>query len=138
VFAVWEAGDTFGATLVNAPGALTMTQLNSPDPEASAEWYSGLFGWRAEKVSEQPPYFGIYNGDALNAGLMQMPAEAGDAPAHWLAYFAVGDLDGAAARIGELGGQVMVPPTAVPSGRFLVARDPQGAFFALIEGRLDN
>jgi predicted enzyme related to lactoylglutathione lyase len=25
----------------------------------------------------------------------------------------------------------------VPSGRFLVARDPQGAYFALFEGEID-
>jgi hypothetical protein len=137
VFAVWEAGETFGATLVNAPGALTMNQLNTPDPRASSDYYTSLFGWRTQQVSEEPPYFGVFNGETLNAGMMQMPPEAGDAPAHWLAYFAVDGLDAAAARIGELGGQVVVPATAVPSGRFLVARDPQGAFFALIEGELD-
>ncbi len=32
---------------------------------------------------------------------------------------------------------VAVPPTAVPSGRILVARDPQGAHFALFEGDVD-
>jgi uncharacterized protein len=136
VFAVWEPRDTFGATLVNSPGALTMTQVNTPDPDAAAEYYSALFGWRFERVSEEPLFLSIYNGDALNAGLMQLPPDAG-APPHWLVYFAVDGLDEAAARIGELGGTVMMPPTPVPAGRFLVARDPQGAVVALLEGDLD-
>jgi predicted enzyme related to lactoylglutathione lyase len=136
VFAAWEPRDSIGATLVNVPGALTITQLNTPDPGPAVEYYTGLFGWRANQVSEEPPYYGLYLGDALNAGLMQMPAGT-EAPAHWLVYFVADGLDDSAGRIGELGGGVMVPPTAVPGGRFLVARDPQGAVFALFEGRLD-
>ncbi len=58
-------------------------------------------------------------------------------PSHWLAYFAFDDLDAAQGAIADGGGQVVVPPTTIPAGRFLVAQDPQGAFFALFEGELD-
>ena len=37
----------------------------------------------------------------------------------------------------ENGGRVIVPATAIPAGRFLVATDPQGAAFALFEGEVD-
>jgi len=60
------------------------------------------------------------------------------APSHWLVYFTAEDLDAAASRIGELGGTVMVPQTAISGGRILVARDPQGATFALFEGETDD
>jgi predicted enzyme related to lactoylglutathione lyase len=53
-------------------------------------------------------------------------------------YFTVEDLDGAAARIAELGGEVVVAPMAVPGGRILVAHDPQDAYFALMAGRMDD
>ena len=56
----------------------------------------------------------------------------------WLAYFTIADLDAAATGIPASGGQVIVPAMAVPSGRILVATDPQGAAFALFEGEVDS
>jgi predicted enzyme related to lactoylglutathione lyase len=138
VFSVWEPHGSIGATLVNTPGSISMNQLNTGDPEAAERFYSALFGWRTEQVSaDDPPYWGIYNGDRLNGGMMQMPPDQ-DAPPHWLVYFGSEDVDADAGRIPELGGQVMVPPLDVPSGRFLVAQDPQGAVFGLFAGRFDD
>jgi predicted enzyme related to lactoylglutathione lyase len=136
VFAVWEPRASIGAELVNDPGSLTMNQLDTDDVDAASSFYHGLFGWRTESVAEEPPYWGIYNGERLNGGLMRLPPDAG-APPHWLAYFTTADIDDGAARIPELGGQVLVPVMPVPSGRILVATDPQGAAFALFEGEVD-
>jgi uncharacterized protein len=137
VFAVWQPKASIGARLVNDPGAMSLNQLNASSPQVAQDFYSDLFGWRFEQVNEEPPYWGIYNGERLNGGMMPLPEES-PAPSHWLVYFTVEDLDGAAARIGELGGEVVVPPMAVPGGRILVARDPQGAYFALTAGRMDD
>jgi predicted enzyme related to lactoylglutathione lyase len=137
VFALWQAAGYPGAQLVNDPGALSLNQLDAADMEVARRFYSELFGWRFEKVSEEPPYEGIYNGEALNGGMMALPAEAGGAPSNWMPYFTAESLDAAAARIGELGGDVMVPPTPIQAGRILVAGDPQGAVFGLFEGRVD-
>ena len=64
-FCVWEPRDHIGAGIVNGPGALTLSQLNTGDPERALEFYSGLFGWRGESVGEDPmPYWGLYNGPA--------------------------------------------------------------------------
>ena len=137
VFAVWEPRQSIGARLVNDPGAMSLNQLNAVSPEIARSFYSDLFGWRFEEMSQDPPYWGIYNGDRVNGGMMPLPAEGG-APSHWLVYFTVSDLDGAAKRIGESDGQVMVAPMDVPGGRIVVARDPQGAHFALFSGRTDE
>jgi len=136
VFAVWQARASIGAELVNDPGSLTMNQLNAADVDAALGFYSSLFGWRIETVADDPPYWGIHNRDSLNGGLMQLDPDAG-APSHWLAYFTIDDIDAAASRIPELGGSVLVAPMSVPSGRILVASDPQGAVFALFEGEVD-
>jgi predicted enzyme related to lactoylglutathione lyase len=136
-FAVWQAGESIGAELVNVPGALTMNQLNTSDPDAAARFYSDLFGWDVEQVARDPtPYWGIHNQGNLNGGMMQLPPGAG-VPPHWLVYFVAESLDASVARIGELGGRVMVQPMAVPAGRFAVAQDPQRGTFALFEGQLD-
>jgi predicted enzyme related to lactoylglutathione lyase len=137
-FSVWEPRASIGAERVNEPGALTLTQLNASDPERAQEFYAGVFGWRFEDVStDDQRYWGIYNGDRLNGGMMPLPAETG-APSHWLVYFGSEGVDDDAGRIGELGGSVMVAPMPVPGGRILVARDPQGAVFAVLSGRFDD
>jgi predicted enzyme related to lactoylglutathione lyase len=136
VFGVWQAGESIGARLVNDPGSLTMNQLNAADPDAAANFYTALFGWRVERVSEEPPYWSMLNGETLNAGLMPLPPGA-PAPPHWLAYFTVSGLEESAGRVTAGGGTVLVPPTEIPAGRFLVAADPQGAVFALFEGEVD-
>jgi uncharacterized protein len=136
-FAVWQARESIGAELVNAPGALTLNQLNTSDPEAAGRFYSDLFGWDVTALEgTDQPYWGIHNQRNLNAGMMNLPPD-GQAPPHWLVYFATEDLDGSVRRIEELGGQTVVPPMPVPAGRIAVARDPQGAYFALWEGQLD-
>ena len=136
-FAVWEPHASIGAERVNEPGALTLTQLNTSNPERAQEFYADVFGWRFEPVEgSDVPYWGIYNGERLNGGMMPLPPLA-PAPSHWLVYFTVEELEGAASRIGESGGDVVLAPMPIPSGRILVARDPQGAYFALFEGEVD-
>jgi uncharacterized protein len=138
VFSIWQARQHHGASLVNAVGALTLNQLNTSDPDAAGEFYAGLFGWEVrQQESPGPRYFGIYNDGGLNAGMMDLP-EGSPAPPHWLVYFGSDDVDASAGRIGELGGQMLVPPMPIPAGRIAVAQDPQGAIFALFEGRFDD
>ena len=137
-FAVWEPRDNIGAQRVNEPGALTLNQLDTSDVEGAEKFYSGAFGWRFESVgTEETPYWGIYNGDRLNGGMMPLPPGTG-APSHWLVYFGSESVDDDASRIAELGGTVMVEPSDVPGGRIAVAQDPQGAVFALFAGRFDD
>jgi uncharacterized protein len=137
-FAVWEPRGSIGAQRVNEPGALTLNQLNTSDVERAQEFYAGVFGWRIEQVaSGDMPYWGIYNGDRLNGGMMPLPGDGG-VPSHWLAYFGSDSVDDDAGRIGELGGTVIVPPMPVPGGHILVAQDPQGGVFGLLSGRFDD
>ena len=62
-----------------------------------------------------------------------MPPDA-KAPAHWLTYFAVADVDDTAGKAAQLGGSVMMPPMDIPAvARMAVLSDPQGAFFAIVK-----
>ncbi len=137
VFAVWEPKAQIGAGLVNDPGAMVLNQLNTTDPEAAAEFYSGLFGWEIRvAVTDPQPYWRIGNGGTLNGGMMAL-APGAPAPPHWLVYFTVADLDAAAEVIAREGGDLVVPAMSVQGGRILVARDPAGAYFGLFEGGVD-
>lgn len=136
VLAAWEPRRHVGASLVNEPGAMTWNDLQTSDLEAASRFYSELFGWRVEEAEgSEGRYFSIFNGDALNGGMMGLPAPG--VPAHWQPYFAVADLDGARARVGELGGEVLMGPMEVPGGAFVAVRDPQGAVFSLFAGELE-
>lgn len=138
VFALWQPNQTRGAGLVNAPGALALNQLTTPDLEGAKAFYSELFGWRFEEEQEDgSSYWGIYQDDRLNAGMMLLTPEM-EMPPHWLVYFGHDDLDGASARIGDSGGTIMLPKMAVPGGEIVVAHDGQGAVFGLFAGRFDD
>jgi hypothetical protein len=56
-----------------------------------------------------------------------------DLPSHWMTNFAVDDADASAAKVTELGGNVSVPPTDIPPGRFAVVNDPHGAVFSILK-----
>ncbi len=138
VFCLWEPNESIGAEIVNAPGALTLSQLNTGDPEGAAEFYSALFGWTSTpQEGGDIPYWGFENDGRLAGGMMLLPEEMG-APPHWLNYFGIENVDDAAGRIDESGGEILVPPNDVPGGRILVAADPQGAIFGLFTGSYDD
>lgn len=115
--------------------------------EAAKRFYTGLFGWRFDELPEAESadtdvagqqYWGIFNGERLNGGMMPLSQAGPGAPPAWLVYFTTADLDASVARIGELQGQVLLAPTQIQSGRIAVAQDPQGTVFALFEGDVDD
>jgi len=137
VLCIWEPRLSIGAQVVNGHGALTLNQLNTSDPEAAERFYAELFGWRFERQPTETAYWGIYRGDTLNGGMMELPTGA-PAPSHWLVYFGIDDLDAAAEQTRSAGGTLMIEPMPVPGGRILVGQDPQGAVFGLVTGRFDD
>lgn len=135
VVGVWEPGSHIGAQLVNQPGALCWNELATRDAKKAAEFYTQVFGWEGRtQPMGNGEYTTFYNGENMNAGMIQMTEQWGDIPPHWLVYFAVADCDSSTDNIKALGGNILMPPTDIPSvGRFAVAQDPQGAAFAIIQ-----
>ncbi len=115
-------------------GTFAWNELMTSDPEGAAAFYGALTGWTVQKMDMPTGTYHLYmRGDQYAAGMMQLPADA-PAPPHWLPYVAVESADASAARIAELGGTVLVPPTDIQDwGRFAVALDPQGAAFAVLQ-----
>lgn len=137
LLALWQPGQHFGATLVNDAGAMVLNQLNTDDVESCRSFYTEVFGWRVDPVgTADQPYWGIYNGEAINGGMMPLPPGS-PAPPHWMTYFTATDLDAAIAIVADNGGRVLVAPVAIPSGRVAVVTDPEGAAFAMFEGDVD-
>jgi len=138
-FLVWEPRSMIGASLVNAPGALSWNELHAPDLDAAESFYGELFGWKTERFpSDEMDYRIIKTADGHTNGGMSGMLPPGTPP-HWLVYFGAEDIDRAVARIGELGGGTLMEPMDLAEGlRIAVVRDPQGAVFALYAGRFDD
>ena len=134
-FGAWQPGSVHGAEVVNEPGTLTWNDLVCASVDEAKGFYGELFGWSFQDAPGDPvSYSLIQNGERTNGGVMIVP----ETPAHWRPYFVVGGADAAAARIGELGGEVLLGPMDVPAGRICAAHDPQGAIFSVFEGEVDD
>ena len=133
-FGLWQAKEHVGATNKGLPGNLCWNELNARDAEKCEAFYTALLGWQAEVQPMEQMQYTIFSVEGVqNGGMLQMTEEWGDAPPHWMVYFAVVDCDACADKVTSLGGEVCVPPTDIPGvGRFSVLTDPQGAAFSVI------
>jgi predicted enzyme related to lactoylglutathione lyase len=139
-FAVWQADRHRGAQHVNAPGGLAMNELDTRDFDGAARFYGEVFGWEVERIEvDGKLVYGSFKlGGRLVAGLLPMgPEFPAEVPPNWVPYFGVEDLDASASKATSLGGSVLMGPVAVPAGRFVVLRDPQGAVFCILQGSYD-
>jgi hypothetical protein len=134
VFAIWEAGEHFGAEITNSPGAFCWNELLTKDVEGSKAFYSSLFSWTHDTMDMGPmQYTSFKNGERGAGGMLEINPEWGDIPPHWNAYFTVEDCDASLEKATSLGGKIVDPARDIPEvGRFGMAADPQGATFALI------
>jgi uncharacterized protein len=115
-------------------GRFTWHELMTTDPVKASAFYEGLLGWKTQEMpmGAMGTYRLLTNGDKQIAG--SMPAQNG-MPSAWLVYVGSEDPDATCAKVKELGGKVLVPPTDVPGMvRFAVAMDPQGAAFGILKG----
>jgi predicted enzyme related to lactoylglutathione lyase len=143
MFGVWQPRNSIGATLVNDPGSLTMNEISTNDVPRATEFYEGLFGWSVEELDTQgaPRYWAIRHDGAargLNGGMRELAPEQQGVPPHWMPYITSGSADGTIATAKEAGGSLVAGPLDIPSGRIAVLHDPQGAYFAIFEGEVDE
>lgn len=117
-------------------GTFSWADLATTDAAAAKAFYTQLFGWEANDVPAGPD--SVYTMLLLQgkevAALYALPeeAQAQNIPAHWLTYISVDDLDAVAAKVPELGGTLVMPPTDImESGRMAKVQDPTGAIVGL-------
>ena len=116
------------------PGHVGWHELMAGDLDREFKFYSGLFGWtkdRAVDMGAMGTYQTFATGGAPLGGMMTKCAQVPH-PA-WNYYIAVESVAAAADRAFTRGAQVLNGPMEVPGGAWIVqARDPQGAYFAMI------
>jgi predicted enzyme related to lactoylglutathione lyase len=114
------------------PGTPSWVDLGTPDPDAAADFYSGLFGWEIGPAA--PVEAGSYRMCLLRGlpvagiGIQQQD----DHPPFWTTYVSVTDADSTAKEVRSAGGQVLVEPMSVMEfGRMAVFEDSAGAAFSV-------
>jgi predicted enzyme related to lactoylglutathione lyase len=122
--------------VINAPAWI---DLSSTDPSGSRDYYSKLFGWKAEP--EKDPEAGGYaiarldGKDVAGIGGTQDPS----APSAWMVYIGTRDADAMAKKVEAAGGKVVAPAFKVMDvGRMAVFQDPTGAFISVWEPETMN
>jgi uncharacterized protein len=142
IFGLWEPREHRGAQVVNEPGAWAMSQLNTRDAEGAKRFYGAVFGWETDSFDADGFEVTLWRLPGFEGGEPQQPvprdlvcvmtpAQDDDAPPQWSVDFWVDDVDAAAERARELGGDVVAPPFDTPVGRTAVLTDPQGAAFSV-------
>jgi uncharacterized protein len=119
------------------PGTPCWVDLGTPDRDAAAAFYSGLFGW---EMTDHGPDMGNYLtasvGEHAVAGIAPLPEDMRQLPAVWTTYLATEDLDATMELAAGAGGTTVMAAMDVPElGRSGLMTDPTGASFGLWQSR---
>jgi uncharacterized protein len=108
-------------------------ELQGPDPDGAAKFYSQLFGWHTEAIPGEQPYIIIdtHAGKGINGGL----GGAGrDQRPTVTIYMEVPDPQKSLTKAESLGAKTIMPVTEVPGVvTFALFTDPQGAMVGLVK-----
>lgn len=117
-------------------GAPSWVDLSTPDLEAAAAFYSGLFGWRLERAQTPAGEYVVGHADGREVGGMMTPGPAEeDLPPMWTVFVFVEDIDASLGKVRASGGAVLQEPLMVPGdAQVAVVADPGGGVIALIAG----
>lgn len=121
---------------VNHPAtdkAFHWVELHSTDVDADVAFLKATFGFETGTMAmpNGMTYHLLNDGETQVGGAM--PGMNPDAPAFWLAWISIDDVDAAATRVKNNGGTVFGECMDMPGvGRMVVAQDPAGVTFGLI------
>jgi predicted enzyme related to lactoylglutathione lyase len=114
-------------------GQFIWYDLITTDPKAAARFYGDVAGWGTQQYENVAGYTMFTNEGVPGGGYVQSgEGGMGDAPAHWLPYVAVENVDKTVAHAKELGGQCINGPADIPNtGRYAIISDPSCAVLAI-------
>jgi predicted enzyme related to lactoylglutathione lyase len=115
-------------------------EIPADDVEKLRRFYSGLFGWKIEKMLGPMEYWSIETvpvdekGTTIRAGVNGGMMKRQNPQHEPVNYIGVESVDKYVKKIEALGGRVLVPKMEVPGiGWWALALDPEGNEFAVLE-----
>jgi len=109
-------------------------EINADQPERAVDFYTKVFGWKANKWEGPMEYWLIVTGEdaapGINGGLVRR-AHPGASTVNTVD---VPSVDEYVAKITKAGGQVVVPKMAIPGVGYLVyCLDTEGNTFGIMQ-----
>ncbi|MCY3574266.1 MAG: VOC family protein [Chloroflexi bacterium] len=103
-------------------------EIPSKDDAEAKAFYHSLLGWEAIEVPMGPDFtYVMFNLGGMATALAPLSEANNVAPGDVILYFHSDDLDADMARVGELGGEVLLPRQDVPGfGSLGIFKDPTG------------
>ena len=123
------------ATKETHPGKFVWADLFTTNPEAATKFYSGLFGWTANKINQDGNAYTVFsNGSRPVAGLAPRPASNTKRASRWVGYIAVTNLGATLKLVTKAGGQVRAPANDFPKRGFqAIIADNEGSTIGLLQ-----
>ncbi|MEV3875097.1 VOC family protein [Streptomyces sp. NPDC049906] len=132
VFGLCQGAARPGFAGTGAPGTPVWSELVTHQARHVTPFYQCVFGLAATHAAAGR--WTVSRDGVPVAGLVEAdPDRLTGRGAHWLAHFAVADLDAAVRRAHALGGRSLTPPSGGDGPRSAVLSDPGGAVFAVRE-----
>ncbi len=127
---------TSEVTDTRLPGKVIWHDLVTEDPAGAQRFYGDLFGWTFRAVPGLDYSIIMHRGQAIGGIVDARLFEQKGRISQWVIALSVADMDQAVAEIKGAGGTILGGPSdAGDRGELALARDPQGANFALLETR---
>ncbi len=117
------------------PGKIVWAELFTSDSAAASKFYSGVFGWTAETLTQKGVSYTVFrNGRHVVAGLRQRSGSAAAHASRWIDYIAVADIATTLALVAPSGGQVRAPAREFPQiGAEAIITDNAGYPVGLVQ-----
>jgi predicted enzyme related to lactoylglutathione lyase len=115
-------------------GSIMHFEIPADDPERAQKFYRELFDWKFEKTAAPTDYWLIETVPPREVGVNGGLVTRQDPGQTVLNYIGVSSAVDTAAKVEELGGEIVMPKTAVPGyGYFVICKDTEGNRFAIWE-----
>ncbi|HVE94284.1 MAG TPA: VOC family protein [Acidimicrobiales bacterium] len=118
-------------------GRVVHFEIHADDPERAAAFYTGLFGWKAQRFGDQEYWLlSTGDGEGIDGAIVKRMGER-PAPGHGIDAFVctvhVVDCDAAVADAVDAGAEVALPAFDIPSvGRVAYLIDTEGNTFGVL------
>jgi predicted enzyme related to lactoylglutathione lyase len=115
-----------------ASNSVVHLELHTTDLEGAVSFFSGLLGWRPERIRAGAcSYLALGMGERVGGGVVECGADM----SLWLPYVEVRDVDRTTERARDLGGEVLLAPREGPQGWRSVVASPQGGEIAFWQAK---
>jgi predicted enzyme related to lactoylglutathione lyase len=133
--AIQIGGEMPGPSRSRDHGSFYWDQLLTRDNGPAGKFYGEVCGWTLDEYeTEDEGDYGVFKrGEEAVAGMLSISHDDKRKPG-WLVYVAVDEIDDAAEKVRELGGEIVTGPEVVHGiGKYAVARDTTQGYFGLFK-----